>query len=50
MWAPVQPGHETLTDDEILEAEQQLQRYVHASTSKTAVVKYLALAVKAAAR
>lgn len=47
VWLPVQSGHEILTDEEILEAEQQVQRHVHASTSKTAVVKYFALAGKA---
>ena len=50
MWLPVQSWHEILTDDEILEAEQQVQRYVHASTSKTAVVKYFAVAGKASVR
>jgi len=49
VWLPVQSGHETLTDDEILEAEQQVQKHVHVSMSKTAVVKYFAVAEKASA-
>jgi hypothetical protein len=43
----VQPGHEKLTDDEILAAEQLVQKHVHNSTSKTAVVRYFATAGKA---
>ena len=46
-WLPVEAGHEVLTNDEILEYEQRVQRSVHAKGSKTAVVKYMALAPKA---
>jgi hypothetical protein len=47
VWLPVEPGHETLTTDEILAYEQRVQRSVHAAGSKTAIVKYLALAPQA---
>jgi hypothetical protein len=50
VWLPVEPGHEILTNDEILEYEQGVQRDVHATGSKTAIVKYFALAPKASIR
>jgi hypothetical protein len=50
LWVPVEPGHETLTNSQILEYEQGVQRHVHATASKTAVVKYFALTPKGAVR
>jgi len=47
VWIPIEAGHEHLTDDEILAAEQRVQRYIHTSVSTTAVVKYFTTAGKA---
>jgi hypothetical protein len=47
VWLPVEVGQEQLTDDEILAAELRVQRFIHASRSKTAVVKYFTTAGKA---
>ena len=47
VWRPVEPGHEQLTDEEVLRAEQEVQKFVHATSSKTASVKYFTLAGKA---
>ena len=47
VYIPIVPGHEHLSYDEILAAEQAVQEYVHKSISKTAVVKYFTTSGKA---
>jgi len=47
VYVPIEPGHEHLTYDEILAAEQAVQKYVHKTMSKTAVVKYFTTSGKA---
>ena len=47
VWIPVEAGKERMTDEEILTAEQMVQKSIHATGSKTAVVKYFTTAGKA---
>jgi hypothetical protein len=46
VWRPIQSGYETLTDEEILEAEKEVLEILDSKIPGNAIVKYFAVAGK----